>query len=260
MARINSGTFTMGSPATEANRDSNETQHSVTLTKSFYMSKYQVTQEQYQAVMGSNPSGFTTAVDGESGTPGKLPVETITWYDAVEFCNKLSALEGLQEVYTISGRTPATGYPITSAAVTADWSKNGYRLPTEAEWEYACRTGTTTYRYTADTEAGPPHLNTAAWYTNNAASKTHQVGLKTPNDYGLYDMHGNVWDWCWDWLGTYPSGAQTDPVGADTGTSRVCRGGSWNDNGQLLRSAYRGYCIPSDRTNHIGFRLVRSVE
>jgi formylglycine-generating enzyme required for sulfatase activity len=262
---IPAGTFTMGSPETEADRYSDEIQHSVTLTKSFYMGKYQVTQEQYQTVMGSNPSSFTSAVDGESGTPGKLPVEQVSWYDAIVFCNKLSISEGLSPVYSISGSTDPTTWGTVPISSNATWNAvvtvsgaNGYRLPTEAEWEYACRAGTTTAWYTGNTEDGTPHLNTAAWYSNNAGSKTHQVGLKTPNAWGLYDMHGNVWEWCWDWFGDYASGAQTDPAGAVTGTYRVGRGGSWNFVGQNLRSAFRSYYYPNYGYYALGFRLVRS--
>jgi uncharacterized repeat protein (TIGR02543 family) len=254
MVRINAGTFMMGSPISEPERATGETQHEVTLTKGFYMGKYQVTQEQYEAVIGSNPSYFQTAVEGETGTPGKLPVEKVSWYDAVEFCNKLSALEGLQEVYTISGRTPASGNPITGATVTADWSKNGYRLPTEAEWEYACRAGTTTAYNTGETIS-----DNTGWYSANSGSKTHQVGLKTANEWGLHDMHGNVLEWCWDLRADYTNEAQNDPTGGDTGSNRVRRGGSWFSSSQSMRSANRFYGTPSDRDETYGFRLVRSL-
>jgi uncharacterized repeat protein (TIGR02543 family) len=265
MVSIPAGTFTMGSPTTEAERVGNETQHSVTLT-GFYMGKYQVTQEQYMEVMGSNPSSFKTAVAGESGTPGKLPVETVSWYDAIVFCNKLSIMEGLNPVYSIGAETdPAEWGAVPKSsdatwnAVVMDKNKNGYRLPTEAEWEYACRAGTTTAWYTGNTENGTPHLNTAAWYSNNASSKTHEVGLKTGNDWGLYDMHGNVYEWCWDWLENYPSEAQNDPTGAVTGSDRVGRGGNSYGDGRNLRSAYRRNYSPSIRDYDIGFRLVRSL-
>jgi formylglycine-generating enzyme required for sulfatase activity len=228
----------MGSPVTEAGRYNDETQH-------------QVTQEQYQAVMGSNPSSFTSAVSGESGTPGKLPVERVTWYDAVEFCNKLSVAEGLQEVYTISGRTPATGYPITSATVTVDWNKNGYRLPTEAEWEYACRAGTTTVYNTGNTI-----ITNTGWYKDNS-DETHEVGKKPANAWGLYDMHGNVWEWCWDRHKDDITTDNNDPTGAVTGSYRVRRGGSWSNVGQGLRSAYRSIDYPYYRSFDLGFRLVR---
>jgi len=252
MVSIPAGTFMMGSPTTEADRNSNERQHSVTLTSGFFMGTYQVTQEQYQAVMGTNPSNFTSAVAGESGTPGKLPVEKVTWYDTVEFCNKLSVLEGLQEVYTISGRTPASGYPINDATVTADFTKNGYRLPTEAEWEYACRAGTTTAYNTGDAIS-----DNTGWYYINSGNKTHQVGLKPANAWGLYDMHGNVEEWCWDWYDSYSSSPANDPTGASSGSSRVMRGGSWYNFGQDLRSACRLDDDPSNRGINLGFRLVR---
>ncbi|MDR2718654.1 MAG: SUMF1/EgtB/PvdO family nonheme iron enzyme [Treponema sp.] len=261
LVKIPAGIFTMGSPTTEPDRSTDETQHPVTLTKSFYMGKYPVTQEQYQAVMGTNPSYFTTMVSGESGTPGKLPVEGVSWYDALVFCNTLSIMEGLSPVYSISDKTnPAdwgtvpTSSPAVWDAVVMVSGANGYRLPTEAEWEYVCRAGTTTAYNTGATIS-----DNTGWYDYNSSSKTHQVGLKPANAWGLYDMHGNVFEWCWDWLGSYSNGAQTDPQGAVTGTNRVGRGGSWGNYGRDLRSALRGDDTPSGRGDYLGFRLVRSV-
>ncbi len=256
MVSISSGTFSMGSPNGETGRENDETQHQVTLS-GFKMSKYQVTQEQYQVVMGSNPSYFTTAkgkAPAEGEIDGKRPVEYVTWYDAVEFCNKISVLEGLQEVYTISGRTPASGYPITNATVTADFNKNGYRLPTEAQWEYACRAGTTTAYNTVG--GGASISDNTGWYTNNSEGKTHQVGLKPANAWGLYDMHGNVYEWCWDWFGNYSTNAQPDPTGVNNGTFRVIRGGSFAEQAKYLRSAYRSDLEPENYDQDLGIRLV----
>jgi len=256
MVQIPAGTFTRGS--SHRADWSAQPPHQVTLTSGFKIGKYQITQELYQAVMGINPSWF----HGGSGREPKAgevqnrrPVESVTWFDVVKFCNKLSEREGLTPVYTITGRTPAVaGYPITAVTVTADWSNNGYRLPTEAEWEYACRAGTTTAWHFGDNES---ELENYAWYWDNSNSRTHQVGLKLPNAYGLYDMHGNVWEWCWDWRGSYSSGAQTDPRGAGSGASRVGRGGSWYDSAGYSRSAYRGSDYPYYRDSSIGLRLVR---
>jgi len=205
--------------------------------------------------MGTNPSWFdgSTGTEPAAGeTQEKRPVESVTWYDAVEFCNKLSAQESLQSVYTITGRTPSSGYPINSATVTADFTKNGYRLPTEAEWEYACRAGTTTAYNTGDTIS-----DNTGWYSSNSGSKTHQVGLKPANAWGLYDMHGNVWEWCWDWFGDYSNGAQTDPMGASSGANRVKRGGGWYYSAEYLRSAIRSGSYQMTWGSYYGFRLVR---
>jgi len=257
MVRINGGTFTMGSPEDEPDRWDNETQRQVTVS-SFFMGKYEVTQKEYQEIMGYNPSTFK----GDN-----LPVERVTWFDTIEYCNKRSLKEGFTPVYTITSRTPASGYPITAATVTANWNANGYRLPTEAEWEYACRAGTTTpfstgYNITTD----QANYNGYYPYNNNAKGtsleKTTPVGNFAANAWGLHDMHGNVWEWCWDWYGAYASGTQTDPKGAASGSNRSLRGGSWDYLAWGLRSANRHTLYSaanpgSNRTNAAGFRVVR---
>jgi len=260
MVSIPAGTFTMGSPTSETNRSSGETQHSVTLS-AFSMSKYQVTQEQYQTVMGSNPSNFTTAIVGESGTPGKLPVERVSWYDVLVFCNKLSIKEGLSPAYSISGKTnpaewgtvPSSSNTTWNAVVIVDGS-TGYRLPTEAQWEYACRAGTTTVYNTGDTIS-----DNTGWYISNSGSKTHEVGKKPANAWGLYDMHGNVYEWCWDWYNSsyYSSSPTNDPMGASSETSRVIRGGSFYHSAEDLRSASRSCLDPYGGAYALGFRLAR---
>ncbi|WP_461256017.1 SUMF1/EgtB/PvdO family nonheme iron enzyme [Treponema sp. R80B11-R83G3] len=243
MVRINGGTFTMGSPANEPSRSSNEgPQHQVTVS-SFYMGKYEVTQKEYQEVMGTNPSNFK----GDN-----LPVEQVSWYDAVEYCNKRSQKEGLTPAYTRNGDN-----------VTWNKNANGYRLPTEAEWEYACRAGTTTPFSTGNNvTTSQANYDGNNPYNNNAKGeyrqKTMAVGSFSPNALGLYDMHGNVWEWCWDWYGNYSSGSQTDPIGTSSGSYRVGRGGSWYNSAEDVRSGYRfNYYAPYDRGSGIGFRLVR---
>jgi formylglycine-generating enzyme required for sulfatase activity len=218
------GTFTMGSPATEANRNSEEgPQTQVTLTKGFWLGKYLVMQGQYQAVMGSNPSCFSAL--------GKdVPVEQVSWDDAMMFCQKLTAQE------RAAGRLP-TGYIFT--------------LPTEAQWEYACRAGTT----------GPyaGKLDAIAWYRDNSSGTTHPVGTKQANTWGLYDMHGNVCEWCADWYGeSYPGGSVTNPLGPASGTYRVFRGGGWNFVAAGCRSAFRPKGWPRLRYYYLGFRVALS--
>ncbi|MCL1864430.1 MAG: formylglycine-generating enzyme family protein [Spirochaetes bacterium] len=258
MVWIKPGTFKMGSPDTEPNRYSNETQHSVKLTKGFYMSKYQVTQNEYTAVMGSNPSSFSSTPDGVE-VQGKRPVEAVSWYDAIVFCNKLSMSEGLSPVYSINGSTNPADWGAIPTSDNATWNgvimvsgANGYRLPTEAEWEYACRAGTTTAYNTGAALDG-----NAAWYSANSNSKTHEVGKKNANAWGLYDMHGNVWEWCWDRYDDFTSVSTQDPVGASSGSYRVLRGGGWGDSAGHLRSAFRSGGNPSFRFYDVGFRLVR---
>ncbi len=206
------GEFLMGSP--EENP-----QHRVQITKPFYLGVYEVTQGQYQKVVGSNRSRFK----GES-----LPVETVSWNDAVAFCKRLS--EVAKERAT--GRT--------------------YRLPTEAEWEYACRAGSTSKYSFGDSEA---ELGKHAWYKQNSDMKTHPVGKKQPNVWGLYDMHGNVFEWCQDGDGGYEAGPASDPSGPDSATRRVLRGGSGEDGGWFCRSAFRFGSVPGDRKPCDGFRV-----
>jgi formylglycine-generating enzyme required for sulfatase activity len=235
MVYIQGGSFTMGSPANEQNRSGREgPQHQVTLN-SFYMGKYPVTQAEYQEVMGKNPSHHR----GPPGTPRNLPVEQVSWFDAIEYCNKRSVKEGLAPCYTVNGNS-----------VTWNREANGYRLPTEAEWEYACRAGTTTPYSSGD--------SVDAWYSENSGRRTNPVGEKPPNPWGLCDMHGNVLEWCWDWLGDYSAAVQTDPQGPDSGTSRVYRGGAWSFDLHQLRSAFRFGNLPSLRSFIVGFRVVRS--
>jgi formylglycine-generating enzyme required for sulfatase activity len=247
MARLSDGTFLMGGDTNGRENPDELPMHMVHVT-GFYMGRYQVTQSQYEALVGSNPSSFTIGPDAP-----RRPVERVTWYDCVEFCNKLSIMSGLTPVYTISQRTPAQGHPITGARVTADWENNGYRLPTEAEWEYACRAGTTT-AYSTGNNVLPSQAN----FNNNI---TDPVGSYPQNPWGLYDMHGNVWEWCWDIYGHYSAGTHTDPKGPSSGSTHVTRGGSWASTSQFLRSSWRANNAPSlpGNDNNIGFRLARSA-
>lgn len=251
---VEGGTFSMGSPDSEAWRSDDETQHTVTVSD-FYMSAFEVTQAEYQAVIGSNPSAFS----GE-----ELPVETVSWLDAIAYCNARSELEGLEPAYTIEGQT-----------VTWNRSANGYRLPTEAEWEYACRAGTQT-PFNTETSISADESN--YWghypyliednYFNQSNLETRPgvyrettvaVGSFQPNAWGFYDMHGNVGEWVWDYYGDYPTQAQTDPVGPDSGVLRVNRGGGWNDFAKNLRSAYRATLPQDSAVFNVGFRLVRNA-
>jgi len=217
MVLVPKGSFLMGSPSSEWFRDDDETQHSVMLTRDFWIGKYEVTQRQWQQVMGSNPSHFIE--------PGlDAPMEQVSWNDCQEFIKLINA--------KVQG--------------------GGFRLPTEAEWEYASRAGTTVrcsgYRM---------HLG---WFESNSHGSTHTVGMKEPNPWDLYDMHGNVYEWCGDWYGSYPSGSVADPVGPRSGSDRVFRGGSWAFPENRGRRAERLATSPSNRRHDLGFRLVRTAQ
>jgi formylglycine-generating enzyme required for sulfatase activity len=257
MVRINGGTFIMGSPTGEPGRYADETPHQVTVSP-FFMGKYEVTQKEYQELMGINPSSFK----GDN-----LPVEQVSWYDAIEYCNKLSLKEGLNPAYTIdkSRKDPNNKNRSDKVKWVVSWNRNanGYRLPSEAEWEYACRAGTTTTFSTGDnitTDLANYDGNNP--YNDNGKGefrkRTSLVGTFPPNAWDLFDMHGNIYEWCWDWYGNYSSGAQTDPAGASSGKNRVGRGGAWAGEGRLLRSAHRVNSGPHSRCRGVGFRLVRS--
>jgi uncharacterized repeat protein (TIGR02543 family) len=250
MVRVEAGTFMMGSSVSEPGRQSDETEHEVTVD-GFFIGKYQVTEELYEAVM-----------DGRYGK-GRLPAGSVSWYSAVEFCNLLSDLQGLQRYYTVTDGPDPNNHSNVSEfydqkwLVTPNTAANGYRLPTEAQWEYAAKegpiTGTNTaqyYRYSGSNTAGD-----VAWYNENTAWKK-DVGTKAPNRLGIYDMSGNVYEWCWDWYGGYPAGAQTNPTGPASGSQRVVRGGSFNVAQQYVRSASRDKLVASVQHVNYGFRIV----
>lgn len=234
MAWIEGGTFQMGS---NDGKSYEKPVHPVILS-SYWIGKYEVSQKEWTEVMGSNPSYFK----GDD-----LPVEKVSWYDAVDYCNKRSQREGLSPCYSGKGDN-----------IVCDWNANGYRLPTEAEWEYAPRGGkeSKAYKY-----SGSNDIKIVAWYDKNSGSKTHEVGTKAANELGLYDKSGNVWEWCWDWYdrGYYAKSPGSDPKGAGSGSSRVLRGGSWLDRGNDCRVACRFSINPGNRLYSIGFRVARAI-
>jgi len=248
--RIAQGTFLMGSPPDDKGAWDDEAQHEVTLTTPIEMMTTPVTQAHWLRIFRANPSSF-------KGHLGR-PVDTVSWYDAVAFANALSIADGLPPAYFLSEEigTLVGGDYRCSAQLAAEspYLTCGWRLPTEAEWEYACRAGSTTARYNGS-DSG--QLDEIAWFQGNSAKTTHPVGGKVPNAWGLHDMLGNVWEWCWDWYDDYP-GTVTDPVGPASGSLRVARGGSWNIDASNTRAAPRNRYGPGTRGNLVGFRLVRS--
>ena len=218
MVKVEAGTFMMGAtPEMEKPNSDEKPLHQVTLTNDYYMGKYEVPQALWEAVMGSNPSAYK----GDN-----LPVEMVSWNDCQEFISKLNSLTGRK-----------------------------FRLPTEAEWEYAARGGKKSrgYQY-----SGNSNITDVAWYDGNSGSKTHPVGTKQANELGIYDMSGNVYEWCSDWYGSYSSSSQTNPTGADSGSFRVFRGGGWGIYARGCRLSYRYIFTPDDRRSYLGLRLALS--
>jgi formylglycine-generating enzyme required for sulfatase activity len=250
-----------------------------TITTGYWMGETEVTQELFEAVMGigTKPSNFTNnPEDGSADGWKKLPVEQVSWYAAIAFCNKLSLLDSKEPVYsvTVSGSEVPWATLAYSAippsddtdwdAATMDTTKNGYRLPTEMEWMWAAmgadttsQPNTTGYLKAFAGSTGSNSIGDCVWYYVNSNYKTHEGGKKQANELGLYDMSGNVSEWCWDWYATYDSGSQADPRGASSGTYRVLRGGGWNGGATYARSADRNNSTPSYRDNALGFRLAR---
>lgn len=254
LALVPHGRFTMGADLPES-IDRDDTKHSVTISRDFYLGKYEVSQEEFKRVMGFNPSFFTSST--------RLPVEQISWFDAVQFCNQLSELDGRTACYKISDVTKV-GDSIENATVAIVPTGNGYRLPTEAEWEYACRAGTSLpFNFGGKITPELANYNGKQPYRFNVPKgifrqRTVAVNeLGAPNKFGLVNMHGNVWEWCWDWKANYTTASANDPIGSDDGMYRAIRGGSWVSEANFCRSAYRGFSEPNDRTYSVGFRVAR---
>ncbi len=223
---IEPGAYLMGSPASESGRNDDETLHEISLSQGFYLQVTPITQRQWEAVMGANPSSFISA-------EADCPVESVSWYDCRQFIQRLNSM-----------------------------GSSTYRLPIEAEWEYACRAGSDcacSAGEVLELFCGLDHnLNTLGYYCGNSGRKTQPVAQKSANAWGLYDMHGNVMEWCRDWYSGYAGGLQKDACGPNSGDSRVVRGGSWFSNAKNCRSASRFYWSPDRKSDFIGFRLVKA--
>jgi formylglycine-generating enzyme required for sulfatase activity len=257
-------------PAGSFQRDSGPANISI-ITRGYWMGETEVTQELFQAVMGINPSSFTSGPDAGE-TQNRRPVENVNWYDAIAFCNKLSLADGKEPVYSVSGVglsdwntvTIPTSDDAAWNAATMDTTKNGYRLPTEMEWMWAAigadktvQPNTTGYTKAFAGSTGSNNVDDYAWHIGNSGSKTHEVGKRTANELGLKDMSGNVHEWCWDRYSSYPTGEQMDYAGTASSPRRVHRGGSWHTNvAPYCTVANRDFAFPYQWDNFLGFRVV----
>jgi formylglycine-generating enzyme required for sulfatase activity len=251
--------FTMGSPEGEPGRYSDEVQHLVTFTRDFVILSTEVTQEMYLQVMGYNPSHYQAC-------GGDCPVEMVHWHEAAAFCNALSEAVGVAPCYACTGTSPDFSCGL-DPVWTSPYVCPGFRLPTEAEWEYAARAGTdgSTYNGTFDADhrtCEQPNdvLDSIAWFCGNSSDLTHRVMTRDPNPWGLYDVLGNVWEWVHDWQADY-QGDETDPWGPPDGAYRICRGGSYDFDARRARSASRSYDVDTEiRVDRLGLRPVRSID
>ncbi len=252
MIFVEGGSFHMGSDRGES--DESPT-HLVTLS-SFFIGKYPVTQKEWEMIMKNKPSVFKKGYIIDYGFFGigkkviendtdNYPVDFVSWFDAIRFCNLLSEKEGLESVYVIN-----------DSEVNCNWQADGYRLPTEAEWEFAARGGNLSMEFAY---SGSNKLDEVGWYDENSGNQTHEVGTKRANELGIYDMSGNVCEWCWDIYGKYSALSETNPRGTSNGSYRVIRGGCWQYGDFYCRVAYRNDGYPDDSYDKVGFRLARSV-
>jgi formylglycine-generating enzyme required for sulfatase activity len=242
MAYVEGGTYLQGSPDSEAGRSFDEGPRREVTLSAFLLAKREVTFDEYDEYCAA--SGKPRPDDKAWGRWSR-PVIDVTWRDAVEYCNWRSKKDGLAPAYTLGGD-----------AVTCDWAAEGYRLPTEAEWEYAARGGKKVRGLPYPGGADPEGL---AWFSLNAGNRTHPAGGKAANELGLFDMAGNVWEWCWDWYAGYPVGKAADPRGPEGAALRVVRGGAYFNVASNLRPAKRWFVDPAHRFDYLGFRLARSL-
>ena len=270
---IPAGTFQMGSEAEGVAVDQKPV-HDVTISKGYFMGRHEVTQKEYEKYC-SYTGGEAKKPTKQYGDGDDYSAYYVSWYDAVVYCNRRSIAERLTPCYAMDGETDPDEWgtvPTSSNSkwngVTCNWNANGYRLPTEAEWEYAARAGdaTTNARTWSGTKT-ETDLEEYAWYSKNGQGKTHEVGTKAANGLGLHDMSGNVWEWCWDWYGDYSTESVTNPIGptggasggAASGSRRVRRGGSWNNDASDSAVSHRGSYDLYKSSESFGFRLVRSA-
>jgi len=272
---VPAGTFPQGSPTDEPCRFSYENQFTHTLTRNLAVMETEVTRKMWADLLAAQPTLPDDPTYPEYGAGMNNPVQTVTWYEAVLFANLLSLQQGLARCYyTDAGfTTPIDAANYTAGDYHCDFDADGYRLPTEGEWEYFCRAGTSTPFWIAEPNYTSGNCNssspglfaaleTAAWFYDNssALNASSPVGTKAANPWGLHDVHGNVHEWCWDWYGTYPTGSAINYLGAESGPGRVYRGGSWFKGAINCRSAYRGGSTPASSIYYGGFRLAQTVE